>query len=163
MSHGPLSLRKLDDADLLNLLKEHSKQDLTYGPVGITDQAHRIHGFSFVQKDIDLGSEPETFERAVHNIQAWNVHRQVGMNVTSQSSTVKENADVVFQLRVFCFYVTIACRVIKVLRDQNSWGLSTERCPTTPTGAKNCLLSIVWPITPSASPYAPIRVQDIPW
>jgi uncharacterized protein (UPF0548 family) len=82
-----------------------------------------------VHSEIELGSGQETFERAVRAIQEWKVHERIGMSVTSQVPLVKENVDVVFQLRYYGLYITIACRVVKVTSDENTWGFAYGTLP----------------------------------
>ena len=117
-----MSFRKWDDYALVMLLNEQSELDVSYSPMGVTDQEHTVPGYHYVHGNIDLGHGQETFERAVRNIQEWKVHQQVGLNVTTECLVVTENVEAVFQLRYRCLYVTIACRVLRVMKKESSWG-----------------------------------------
>jgi uncharacterized protein (UPF0548 family) len=119
----------MDNAQLSLLLNQQSRMNVTYSPVGITEQEHPIQGYHFVHDAIELGGGRETFERAVHCIQEWRVHEGVGLRVTANSPFVEQGSTAVFQMRIVGLNVTLACRVVKIMIDDNRWGFAYGTLP----------------------------------
>lgn len=129
MRRGSLSFRAFNGAALTQLLDEQSTLSVTYAPVGLTDQRHPIHGYQFVQGEIELGQGRDIFERAVISLQKWRVHERVGLRVTSDVPDVEQDATAVFQMRIVGLNVTIACRVVKIIKSDSQWGFAYGTLP----------------------------------
>ncbi len=122
------SLSEPDPAVLEPLLREQSVQPFSYPDVGATG-GRRPKGYRHVRHEIELGHGDEVFERASDGLYRWQAHLRAGARAHAEHGEVDEGTTVVLAVPVAFVWVTVACRVVYVTREQGRRGFAYGTLP----------------------------------
>ncbi len=125
---GVLSLAKPSSATLDALVREQRDEDLTYPQVGAT-MAALPSGYWHGRHAVGLGEGPDVFRRACDGLRRWQAHGRAGVHVHPQWAEVEEGLTVVLAVPVVSLYVTVACRVVAVTREDARFGFAYGTLP----------------------------------
>jgi uncharacterized protein (UPF0548 family) len=104
----------------------------TYSDVGATLAGKPPEGFHYDRYETLLGKGPETFQRAVKGLKAWEAHRLPGMRVFPNDQEIRTGATVVVTLGTPVVALAAPCRIVSVIDGQTRWGFAYGTLPGHP-------------------------------
>jgi len=104
----------------------------TYSDIGATLAGKRPAGFHHDHYETVLGNGPETLQRAVTGLKAWEAHRLPGMRVFPSDQEIHTGATVVVTLGTPVVALAAPCRIVSVIDGQTRWGFAYGTLPGHP-------------------------------
>ena len=84
----------------------------------------RPEGFRHDHYEIELGSGPETFQRAVRGLKTWEAHHLPGVRVFPEDQEIRTGATVVVTLGTPILALAAPCRIVGLTDGQTRWGFA---------------------------------------
>lgn len=104
----------------------------TYPQVGATLTGGSPEGFRHDRYQADLGSGPQTFERAVEGLKSWKAHRLPGVKVFPAAQRIEIGGTVVVTLGTPVVALAAPCRIVGVIDEPTKWGFAYGTLPGHP-------------------------------
>ncbi|SNY53828.1 DUF1990 family protein [Paractinoplanes atraurantiacus] len=102
--------------------------ELTYPEVGATRDETLPGGYGHVFRDVRIGGGRPAFEAAAEGLFTWQMHRGAGLTVVGHPAPAATGVDVTLRLA----WLTIPCRVVYTIEEQNRRGFAYGTLPGHP-------------------------------
>ena len=134
-----LLLRKPGAGDLERFADEARAESLTYDAVGATLTGNPPAGYHHAEYETVLGTDPQTFERAVGALHEWRAHRGSGLDVFADGPIAVDTVvAVAAPLPVGCAIAT--CRIVTVVDEADRFGFAYGTLPNHPESGEELFL-----------------------
>jgi uncharacterized protein (UPF0548 family) len=114
--------------------------DLTYAEIGASREKYLPSGYRHVYRDVTIGSRRRTFEEAVDGLFGWRMHRGAGIAVVSPAQRSAAGATVLLRARWRGLRLTVPCRVIYTVEDNDRCGFAYGTLPGHPERGEEAFL-----------------------
>ena len=138
-------VRPSDSAAVRRLVRSLEKSEPTYGDIGLTLAGELPEGFHHDSYESALGRGPETFERAVRGLKAWQAHRLPGMRVFPEGQEIRTGATVVVTLGTSLLSLAAPCRIVSVIDGHTRWGFAYGTLPGHPEQGEEAFVVSISP------------------
>jgi uncharacterized protein (UPF0548 family) len=105
---------------------------LTYAEHGATRDASLPAGYGHVHRDVSIGTGRAAFEAAADGLLGWRMHRGAGLSVPASTPTAAPGVTVVLRLGLGPLGVTIPCRVVYLVDEEDRRGFAYGTLPGHP-------------------------------
>lgn len=127
-------------ADRLETIRsEQAALDVTYDEVGAT-LGELPAGFHHLRAGRALGSGADHFARGAEAIRAWAGHGSMAMRLAPPTPPLTEGSTMAFALPLFGAWVSGACRVVRVVDDESTFGFAYGTLPHHPEQGEEAFL-----------------------
>ena|SRR5579863_10517696 len=117
-----ISLRRLSPAKVASLLDAARGAALTYPEVGSSLGDQLPSGYHHVRRRERIG-DAAAFERAAEGLRTWVAHEGAGLRVIPDDP-VEPDATIIAVTTIGPLRVVVACRVVAVFKDSDSFGFA---------------------------------------
>ena len=117
--------------------------EFSYREVGATRQDPLPPGYDHMRRDVRLGTGPAAFERAVDGLFDWRMHRGAGLRPTTSSATASPGVVVVLRAGWGPLQVTIPCRVVYAVAENDRRGFAYGTLPGHPERGEESFLVVL--------------------
>jgi uncharacterized protein (UPF0548 family) len=114
--------------------------EVTYLEVGATREAALPDGYGHVFRDVAIGTGRTAFERAADGLLGWDMHRAAGFTVTSSGNRAVPAGVVVLQAGPVFARLTIPCRVVYTVEQDDCQGFAYGTLPGHPEQGEEAFL-----------------------
>ena len=112
----------------------------TYPDVGATLAGRWPAGFHVDHYRCELGSGPDTFQRATMGLRQWRAHRRRLVNVYPPHAEIRAGATVVLTLGSPLLALAVPCRIVGVIDEPRRWGFAYGTLPGHPEEGEESFL-----------------------
>jgi uncharacterized protein (UPF0548 family) len=124
-------------------LAQLATADLTYREVGATGDDQLPPGYDHVHRDVRLGTGRAAFDRAVDGLFDWRMHRGAGLHPTASSAIAGPGVVVVLRAGWGPLRVTIPCRVVHTVVENDRRGFAYGTLPGHPERGEESFLVVL--------------------
>jgi uncharacterized protein (UPF0548 family) len=125
-------VRPSDSTAMRKMVEVLGKAEPTYSDIGATLAGTPPDGFHHDHYEAVLGTGPETFQRAVAGLKAWEAHRLPVVRVFPNDQEICTGATVVVTLGTPILALAAPCRIVSVIDGQTRWGFAYGTLPGHP-------------------------------
>jgi uncharacterized protein (UPF0548 family) len=117
-----ISLRRLSPTTIAALVDRARSAALTYAEVGASRDEPLPSGYHHVQTSERIG-DADAFDVAVTGLRTWVAHEGAGLRVYPKDP-VEPNATIVAITSIGPIQIVVACRVVSVFKEPDSFGFA---------------------------------------
>ncbi|MEM8904134.1 MAG: DUF1990 domain-containing protein [Actinomycetota bacterium] len=132
-------LRRPSTEQLEQLLSEQDGLDVTYAEVGAT-LGPPPAGYHHLRAERTLGADAGDFRRGADAIRDWAAHRAMSMLLAPSTPTLDEGSTMAFALPLAGAWVSGACRIVRVVDTDVSFGFAYGTLPHHPERGEEAFL-----------------------
>lgn len=122
------SLTQPTSSTLDGILRAQEKAEFSYPDVGATGGAFP-EGYRHVREVVELGRGERDFLRAIEGLRRWQAHARAGVVLRPPDARVQDDVTVVLSVPLRPVYVTVACRIIYVVKEPTRFGYAYGTLP----------------------------------
>jgi uncharacterized protein (UPF0548 family) len=123
-----ITLGRPSVAQLDAVLERAATADISYDHRGSTLAA----GPGRYERTIDLGGDPDTFDRAVAGLRAWACHGGIGATIHPSRVPIAEGTNLIVVLRVGPLRLLVPDRVVAIVDEPDRFGFAYGTLPGHP-------------------------------
>jgi uncharacterized protein (UPF0548 family) len=131
--------RSVDDRELERIQASQLDAELTYDEVGAS-LGELPPGYAHGRYGADLGTAPNTFERAVDALEAWATHTGAGISVRPGHAPIEVGTVVAQRIRMGPLTSIACCRIVRVIDEPDRFGYAYGTLPLHPVKGEEAFL-----------------------
>lgn len=113
--------------------------EVTYAEIGAT-LGELPDGYHHLRAERPLGSAPDDFERGATAIRAWAAQGSMSMQLAPTTPPLDEGTTMAFALPLFGAWISGACRIVRVVDTEQSFGFAYGTLPHHPEQGEEAFL-----------------------